>query len=111
MKGVPLASAFLFMIAATCADVVLTLALVALALRFARGRFDGVTLWTLAACGIFAAILIEVVALSFGWWRYSPTMPTVQFLGQSVGLLPLIQMTALPFFALVLARSFPSKSN
>jgi len=111
MNGVPFTSALLFMIAATGADVVLTLALVALALHFTHGRFKIITLWMLAACGTFAAIVIEVVALSLGWWRYSPTMLTVQFAGRSIGLLPLVQMALLPSCAVLLARSFPSQPN
>ncbi len=69
-----LASALFLMIAATGADVVLTLALVAIALRFARGHFSRALL-TLAAGGTIAAIVIEVLALALGWWRTSPRCP------------------------------------
>ncbi len=103
-NGVPFTSASFFMIAATGADVVVILALVAFALRFARGRSNGITLWTLAACGTIAAMLIEILALAFGWWRYSPAMPTVQFAGRSIDLLPVGQMMVLPCAALALAR-------
>ena len=112
MSGVSGASAFGFMIGATGADVVLTLALAAIALRLARGRPRLAALLTLALLGAAAAIGIEITALSLGWWRYSPAMPALLFFGRSIGLLPVVQMAMLPSVALVLARfSFSSKSN
>lgn len=108
MSGGSFARAF-FMIGATGADVVLTLILVALARRLARGHFIRVLL-LLAVGGAITAILIEILALALGWWRYSPLMPSLQFSGQSIGLLPLVQMALLPSLAFLLARSFSSKS-
>ncbi len=112
MSGVSGTSAFGFMIGATGADVVLTLALVAIAFRFERERHCATVFLTLPLLGAGAAIGIEISALSLGWWRYSPTMPALRFFGRSIGLLPVIQMALLPSLALVLARfSFSSKSN
>jgi len=110
MGTTPFTFGLVFMVSATGADVILTLVLVALALRLARGRRSRVFL-TLAACGAIAAILIEILALAFGWWRYSPAMPALHFAGRSIGFFPVVQMTVLPSSAVVLARSLPSKSN
>lgn len=112
MRGVPPTPAALFMIGATGADVVLTLALVALAFLLARRRSVGVTphvLGALVVLGAGAAILIETLALTLGWWRYSSTMPIIP-VGRDIGLLPVLQMALLPSVAFLLARSpFTSK--
>lgn len=50
MNGTPFTSA-LWMATATGGDVALTLALVAMALRLARGRGTRATFWALSACG------------------------------------------------------------
>ncbi len=104
-----LASALFLMIAATGADVVLTLALVAIALRFARalqsrpsnarrGRHNRRDCYRGFGFGT------RLVA-------HLPAMPTIRFAGRSIGLWPVVQMTLLPFLAFALARCFSSKSN
>jgi hypothetical protein len=93
MSGVSGASDFGFMIVATGADVFLTIALVAMTLRFRSGAAT--------------AILIEIVAHSLGWWRYSPTMPALLFFGRSIGLLPVVQMALLPPLSTSLACRCP----
>lgn len=55
-----------------------------------------------AASGVLAAILVEKLALAYGWWAYSPAMPLLPLL--SVGLLPVLQLAVLPAANFVLAR-------
>lgn len=109
MSGASPASTLWFMASATGADVVLTLLLIALAVRAvqfqhraAMSRF----LATLALSGTVTATWIELLAHALGWWRYSPLMPRVQFFGGTVGLLPVLQMVLVPSLAFVLARPF-----
>lgn len=109
MSGASPASTLWFMAGATGGDVVLTLLLIALTLRVVQFQHRAATsrfLGTLALSGTVTAALLELLAHTLGWWRYSPLMPRVQFFGGTVGLLPVLQMALVPSLAFVLARPF-----
>lgn len=113
MSGASPFSAFFFMAGATGADVILTLLLIVATLGRAPVQHHTATsrfLGTLAAGGAVTATLIELLAWRFGWWHYSPAMPTLQLFGQEVGLLPVLQMAALPPLTFLLGR-FPFSPN
>ncbi len=46
-----------------------------------------------AVVGAVTAIIVEYLALTLGWWRYSDAMPLVP--GTEVGLSPFVQLTLL----------------
>lgn len=53
--------------------------------------------WTaLLALGFAASVLLEWMAQVLHLWGYSALMPTIRILGRTVGLSPIIQITALP---------------
>lgn len=106
MGGFSLLSAFFFMGGATVADVILSLFLIALNLRLVRLQPLTVAHWlgTLALYGAVAATSLEFLARSFGWWHYTPAMPGFPFFGQTIGLLPVLQIAVLPSLAFLLGR-------
>lgn len=50
-----------------------------------------------------ASVGLEWGALALDLWGYSDLMPTIEVLGHTVGLLPVVQVTTLPAFATWLA--------
>lgn len=106
MGGFSPLSAFFFMGGATVADVILSLSLIALNFRSVRLQPLNVTrsLRTLAFYGAVAATSLEFPAQSFGWWHYTPAMPSFPFFGQTIGLLPVLQLAVLPPLAFLLGR-------
>lgn len=60
--------------------------------------------WTaLLAFGFVASVLLEWMAQVLHLWGYSALMPTIRILGHTVGLSPIIQITALPAFSVAWA--------
>jgi hypothetical protein len=113
MSGLPTASTFVSMVGSAVADVALTLVLVVVTICETQRRHGGITGRTimtgrsmamLSACGALSAVLVELVALRFGWWRYSPRMPVISLFGWDIGVLPVLQMALLPLVSLLLAR-------
>lgn len=103
----PLGGAF-WMVGATIADVGITLILLALTTLLFRPKSDRLSptaLLFLVFSGALTALIIEIIAQKFGWWRYAPTMPVLWLGNHSVGILPLLQMAILP----ALAASLPSR--
>lgn len=62
---------------------------------------------------IFAGAVIttgmEKWALSAGRWQYAPAMPLIPYL--KVGLLPVIQLMALPWFTFYLTKKYVMRDN
>lgn len=106
MSGFSPLSALFFMGGATVADVILSLFLIALNLRSVRLQPLNMarSLGTLALYGAVAATAIEFLARSFSWWHYTPAMPSFPFFGQTIGLLPVLQIAVLPSLAFLLGR-------
>ena len=61
-------------------------------------RFSLLRVGFTVALGLAGAVVTEWVALSLGWWRYGPAMPTVP--GTGLGLTPLLQFMVLPVLIL-----------
>ena len=90
---------------ATIADVLYTLGAFALV-----SAFKGDTRWlqhatlrdylALAAVGFFLALFVEYKALALNRWAYLPEMPIIPYF--HVGLSPIVQMTLLFPFSLLL---------
>ena len=87
-------------------DAVITIvlySLVALAFRNRRWWVKGA--WknyaTVASLGFVSAVLIEMLALTTGYWSYAESMPMVA--GLNIGLWPLLQLTILVPFAIRIA--------
>lgn len=63
--------------------------------------------FTASACmlmlGFVAGMAQEWTAKVLGWWTYNEWMPTITLFDETVGLSPLLQMTLLPFFSMLLA--------
>lgn len=53
--------------------------------------------------GFIAGMVLEWTAKVLGWWTYNEQMPTITLFEETVGLSPLLQMTLLPFFSMLLA--------
>lgn len=91
------------MVAATVGDVAINLGVTTAAERVAgreavrqlapRGAA------ALLGVGFVAAVGLEWSAQRLGLWRYTDRMPTVRVAGHDVGLLPVVQVTALPALA------------
>lgn len=114
VSGASPSSAFFFMAGATGADVILTLLLIAATLRPTPAQHRPATgrcFANLAVAGAVTATLIELLAWRFGWWHYSPAMPTLQLFGQKIGLLPVLQMALLPSLAFLLGRFPPGRNH
>lgn len=50
--------------------------------------------------GAIASLIVERVALSYGWWCYGPKMPQLF----QVGLLPVVQLSLLPIVTFLIVR-------
>lgn len=97
---------FVHCLPATTLDALFTLALYALLLRSRDHSFPQLTslgVLLLAVIGATTAVVVELVALSFGWWSYSASMPRVPKLG--IGLLPVLQLGILTPLTFVLVRT------
>ena len=57
----------------------------------------------LLVVGSLAAVFLEWAAQALGLWGYSDLMPTVTISGYTVGLSPVVQVTALPALSVCLA--------
>jgi hypothetical protein len=57
----------------------------------------------LLGVGFVASVGLEWAARALGLWGYSALMPTVTVLGHTVGLSPVVQVTALPALSVWLA--------
>ena len=57
----------------------------------------------LIGVGLVAAVVLEWAAQALELWGYSRWMPTVEVLGHTVGLSPVVQITTLPALSVVLA--------
>lgn len=95
------------MIGAILADVVIVLvvvfgaAAIAGAERLNPPNFPG--LLALLAVGLPISVILEWIPRSFGWWGYGSRMPTIEVAGQTLGLLPILQVTLLPALSLFVA--------
>jgi len=91
------------MASSVAGDVLINLGVTAAAERVA-GR-DAVRQLTprgtaaLLGVGLVAAVGLEWGAQRLGLWRYTDRMPTARVAGHDVGLLPVVQVTALPALA------------
>jgi hypothetical protein len=53
--------------------------------------------------GFIAGLFLEWIPQKLDWWTYNDLMPAIQFMDESVGLSPLLQITFLPFISVLLA--------
>ncbi len=51
--------------------------------------------WVLVVAGVLVAVVIEKIALGFGWWAYKEIMPVIPLI--NTGLSPTIQLGILSF--------------
>ena len=96
---------FLDCLPAITMDALFTLALYAPLSRLRTHSFPQLTslgFLLLGAMGGIAAVVVELVALSFGWWSYRASMPRVAGLG--IGLLPVLQLAFLTPLTFLVAR-------
>lgn len=100
--------------AASVIDAVITLGVYGLGARL-TGRLQRAMSesWkvylSFAFAGAACAVLIEKVALAFGYWSYSERMPVLPAVG--TGLFPFLQLTLLLPLALWIARRLSGKQN
>ncbi len=89
-------------------DVLIVLGVVAVArLLVGKQRILQVNLrayGALLAVGFVAAVFLEWAAQVLNLWGYSAWMPTVEVLGHTVGVSPILQVTILPALSAFLAR-------
>lgn len=104
MSGFSVWEGALWMLGATVVDVVTTLLLVAGALWLQSRKPYFSFVLTLIIAGFLVALGIEVMASVGGWWHYLASMPQLQFVGITLGLLPLIQMALLPYLGAKFAK-------
>jgi hypothetical protein len=52
--------------------------------------------------GFVSGLILEWSAKFMDWWTYSELMPTITLFGETVGVSPVMQMTLLPFFSMLL---------
>lgn len=100
-----LLTTFLHCLPATALDALFTVVLYALLLRSRNHSFPQLTslgFLLLGVIGLITAVIVELVALSFSWWRYRASMPRVPGLG--IGLLPVLQLALLTPLTFVLTR-------
>ena len=57
--------------------------------------------------GLIAGTVLERLARSFDWWTYNERMPTIDVLGDAVGLSPVMQIALLPALSVYLAFRIP----
>lgn len=85
-------------------DVVIVLGVVLGAVLLVGARRlrppDGAGWIALLGVGFVAAVGLEWAAQALDLWGYSELMPTVRVAGHTVGLSPVVQVTALPALAL-----------
>lgn len=98
----------LWMWGATLGDVMIVLALVAVAAQL-TGSGRPAFWMALAGIGFAAAVLLEWLARRVDLWSYSSAMPTVGMFGEAVGLAPLLQITLLPVFSVYFADRFQGR--
>lgn len=53
--------------------------------------------------GLLVSVPLEWIPRSRGLWQYTVWMPTMEVFGQSIGLLPVVQVTTLPALSFYLA--------
>lgn len=53
--------------------------------------------------GFMAGLLLEWAAKMLNWWNYNDLMPIINFMDESIGLSPLLQIFFLPFISVFLA--------
>lgn len=104
--------ATVWMWGAILGDVLIVLGVAALA-RWAVGarplaprgaRSLDVRGWTaLLVVGFVASVFLEWAAQVLGLWGYSDLMPVIDVFGHTVGLSPVVQVTALPALSVYLA--------
>lgn len=52
--------------------------------------------------GFVSGLILEWSAKFMDWWTYSELMPTITLIEETVGVSPVMQMTLLPFFSMLL---------
>ena len=96
---------FLHCLPAIVLDALFTLAIYLILLHW-RGRtlaqLTRLGLLLLGVIGGTTAVVVELIALSFGWWSYGASMPLVPKL--DVGLLPVMQLGFLTPLTFLLLR-------
>ena len=95
----------LLMWGAIIGDVVIVLAIVRLSAFVSEDLFqDDRSIWMfLIFFSLVAAVLLEWAAMVLDLWQYKEGMPTLYLLGQTVGLVPVLQISILPALSLYLA--------
>jgi|TARA_R110001599_G_scaffold1889_4_gene9771 hypothetical protein len=78
-------------------------------IHFFRGHFRDYCVLVLIS--FFAAIFLEWIALYWELWSYNESMPSINILGQKVGISPILQITILPALSLFFAEKFQSKAT
>ena len=98
--------AALWMAGATLADGVLVLGIVALASGVFGCRVwpPNARGWAVLICiGLLVGVAVEWIAQSLALWKYGSLMPGLDLFGQSLGVIPLMQMALLSGLSVWLA--------
>ncbi len=100
---------FLHCLPAILLDAIFTVSLYALLLRSRSCSFPqltGLGFLLIGVIGGTTAVVVELLALSFGWWSYGISMPLVP--GLDIGLLPVLQLGLLTPITFLLLRALLS---